>query len=164
MSITKIPPEADGVLKDGQMLRVPHTMMDASQVVIADAMKGGTPVLDHNQHRPHHATVTDEQRNAAIERQKAYDKRVSNAWKDAEPIYAGAHAPQGGPSNMLPTGGPSPSLRTADPMTVNSPGSAANVVGAAGVAELDAIQQKHQQAYNAKVSEAWRNPTNQGAK
>lgn len=138
-NLKKIEPEADGIVKDGQTIRFRMTMMDqANQQELADKFAPKPLVADH--HRPRHATVTDDQRNAAIERQKAYDKRVSDAWRG------------------LPTDLGNTSLRTADPMMVNSAGSAANVVGAASVAELDALQAANERRYAAKISEAWKNP------
>jgi hypothetical protein len=126
----KIEPEADGILKDGQMLRVPHTMMDALSRDVARHPSGQPFVADH--HRPRSGTLTDDQRNAAIERQKAYDNRVSNAWKGAD---AGA-----------------PALLTPDRTTPTN------------AADLDALQAANERRHAAKISEAWRNPVNQGVK
>jgi hypothetical protein len=141
----KIEPEADGVLKDGQMLRVQHMMMDASKVAVADTLT--QKAFDAANHMPRSGTLTEDQRNAAIERQKAYDKRVSDAWKN--PPMADL---------SLQTGDQNPSLG-------HAPSSAAHVVGAVTVSDLDAIQAANERRYAAKISEAWRNPAPaQGAK
>lgn len=73
-TLKKIEPEADGILKDGQMIQFRPMQMDAA------AIKGGEAVFDH--HRPHALRMTDDQRKAAIERQAAYDKRISDAWRN----------------------------------------------------------------------------------
>lgn len=159
--LKKIAPEADGVLKDGQFIRVRLNMMDAEQAAIADAVKPAPFVADH--HRPNSAVLTDAERQAAHDRQKAADKALSDAWKNPEPIYAGANFPQGGSGHVTPqTSRQSMSLGI--PEVGNAPGSAVHAVGAVGVAELDAIQVANQQSYNAKIENAWRNPTSAGAK
>jgi hypothetical protein len=154
-NLKKIAPEADGVLKDGQVLRVPHTMMDASQIAVADSAPPS--VADH--HRPHSAILSDADKKAADDRYNAAQKKLSDAWKNPEPIYAGAHAPQGGHGHVLPISGNNTSLRTNDPMSPgHAPGAPTNA------AELDALQQSNQAKYNSKIESAWKNPINQGAK
>jgi hypothetical protein len=90
-NLKRITPEADGVLKDGQILRVPHMMMDGEE-----SPAGGTlPIMDAAGYPARSLVPTDEQRDATLERQRAYDARVSNAWKRASETADGApiHAP-----------------------------------------------------------------------
>lgn len=67
-NLRKIEPEADGVLKDGQMLRVRVNLMDELQLsVMANS---------------HSAVLTDAQKVAADERHALADKRLSEAWRN----------------------------------------------------------------------------------
>jgi hypothetical protein len=75
--LRKIEPEIDGVVKDGQVIRVPMTMMDATQKSVAASM----PVVDAAGYSLRSGILTDDQRDTAIERQKSYDSRISNSWK-----------------------------------------------------------------------------------
>jgi hypothetical protein len=157
-NLKKIEPEADGVVKDGQSISVRMQFMDGSmEKAIADALAPKPFIADH--HRPNSAILTDAEKKAADDRYNAAQKKLSDAWKNPEPIYAGAHAPQGGHGHVLPISGNNTSLRTNDPMSPgHAPGAPTNA------AELDAIQQANQAKYNSKIESAWKNPVNQGAK
>jgi hypothetical protein len=158
-TLRKIEPEADNIVKDGQAIRVRMTMVDAAvQQELADKFSPKPFVADH--HRPHYGFVTDEQKKAAHDRHAARDKKLSDAWKTPEPIYAGANFPQGGHGHVVPERA-GVTMCTGHPDVGNAPGSAANVVGAA---ELDALQQANQRRYNARIEAAWKSPINAGAK
>lgn len=125
----KIEPEADGVVKDGQVISFRMTMMDAAaQREIAD--KFGA-------HKPHHVAMTSDQRNAAIERQTAYDKRISDAWKSPSPLFADPAPVTDGKAHD--------DRRSIDGQVKDAGG-------------LDALQAANERRYAAKISEMWKNP------
>lgn len=80
--------EHGNILRDGEVLRVPMMFSDskskptdAEVIAAAKAVRDGAPVIDAAHQRPRSAVFTDEQKRAAAERQTAYDKRLSGAWK-----------------------------------------------------------------------------------
>jgi hypothetical protein len=135
----KIEPEADGVLKDGQLVSFRMTMMDGMPAPITD----GAAVFDH--HKPHSAVLTNDQRNAAIERQAAYDKRISDAWRDPPVAYIPQDLSRTPPEVTKPV-----AFGEGKPLKADHIG-------------LDQLQAANERRYAARISEAWRNPTNQGA-
>lgn len=138
-NLRKIEPEADGILKDGQTIRVSMTIMDAAvQQELAD--KFSPFVADH--HRPNSAILTDEQKKAAHERQVASDKRLSEAWRN--------------PAHLI----------VAQDLSVTPPEVLKPIAFGSGesVAALDALQADNQAKYNARIENAWRNPINHGAR
>ncbi|MGE3986732.1 hypothetical protein [Pseudorhodoplanes sp.] len=84
--------EHGNVIPDGATIRVPMMMMDskpkptdAEVIAAAKAVRDGTPVIDAAFQCPRSAVLTDAQKQAAAERQAAYDKRLSDAWKQEPP-------------------------------------------------------------------------------
>jgi hypothetical protein len=99
----------DPILRDGQVLHVPlmlsdsravdpavyaafyddlkgkHKLANVEVIAAAKAVRDGAPVIDAAHQRPRSAVLTDEQKRAAAERQAAYDKRLSEAWKQEPP-------------------------------------------------------------------------------
>lgn len=80
--------EKGNVLRDGEIMIVPMMMTDgqskptdAEVVAAANAVKYDAASIDT---RPR-AVFTDAQKQAAAERQAAYDKRLSDAWKQEPP-------------------------------------------------------------------------------
>jgi hypothetical protein len=136
--------DEDKILRDGESLRTSMTMMDAQQIAVADALQPKPFVADH--HRPNSAILTDAEKKAADERHAARDKRLSDAWKNPEPLYVpvtdGKAAREDTSITAEPRFGPA----------------------AGNVEELDAIQVANQQRYNARIESAWKTPTNAGAK
>jgi hypothetical protein len=135
--------DEDKILRDGETLKVPHMMMDSKPQDVTPA-----PFIADN-HMPHAAVLSDTDLKAGADRQAAYDKRLSDAWRNPEPAFVGDNFPQGGPGNVTPTGS-GISLPTAVPGVVRAPGSPANT------AELDALQEANRQAYNAKIEAAYK--------
>jgi hypothetical protein len=137
-TLKKIEPEADGILKDGQMIQFRPMQMDA------DSLAGEPVVSDH--HRPRALPMTDVQRKAAMERQAAYDKRISDAWRNP-------------PAQHVPQDLSKTPPEVTKPVAFGEPNRAASDSVA-----LDAIQATNQQRYNARLENAWRNPINQGVR
>jgi protein required for attachment to host cells len=80
--------EHGNILRDGEVLRVPMMLSDskakatdAEVIAAASAVKYDAASIDS---RPR-AAFTDAQKQAAAERQAAYDKRLSDAWKQEPP-------------------------------------------------------------------------------
>lgn len=80
--------EHGNILRDGEVLRVPMMLSDsraittdAEVIAAANAVKYDAASIDS---RPR-AVFTDAQKQAAAERQAAYDKRLSDAWKQEPP-------------------------------------------------------------------------------
>lgn len=134
----KIEPEADGVLKDGQLVSFRMTMMDGLPAPITD----GAAVFDH--HKPHSAVLTDEQRKAAEDRIAAHDAKLSNAWRNPPSMFVQQDLSRTPAEVVKP-------VAFGDGRAVND------------TTGLDALQAANERRYAARISEMWRNPTNQGA-
>ncbi|MGE3993217.1 hypothetical protein [Pseudorhodoplanes sp.] len=127
----------DKILKDGAVLKVPQMMMDAAALApITDKAF----VSDH--HKPHHVAMSNDQRNAAADRQALADKRLSDAWRDPPPMFVGAT--------------PEPVMGVhADKVGTNGHDHNRPVTDTTG---LDALQAANERRYAAKISEMWKNP------
>lgn len=133
-NLRKIEPEKDGVLKDGQSIRVRMTVMDAEvAAALADKFVG-----DHSSNRPHAAMLSDAQKAAAIERHTAADKKLSEAWRNPTPLYIPTIDQVNGEAILEVHRRVPSSDMTAD--------------------ALDALQADNQRRYNARIENAWRNP------
>lgn len=89
--------EKGNVLRDGEIMIVPMMMMDgkprptdAEVIAAANAVKYDAASIDT---RPR-ATFTDAQKQAAAERQAAYDRRISDAWQTSSNLYASELTPE----------------------------------------------------------------------
>jgi hypothetical protein len=68
-------PKQGEMVRDGQVIRVPIMLMDATQRQIADRKPSAYG------HRPGSMPLTDAERVAKADRQGAYDKKITQRWR-----------------------------------------------------------------------------------
>jgi hypothetical protein len=69
-------PKQDEIVRDGQTVRVPIMLMDARQRQIADRKPS------QYGHRPGSMPLTDAERVVKVDRQRAYEQKITQRWRN----------------------------------------------------------------------------------
>jgi hypothetical protein len=133
------------------------TMMDAALTrEMTDHFSGQHQPFVADHHRPHSGVLSDEQRTAAVDRVKAYDKRISDAWKNPPAMFDGSVRLAKKPDDTTPDANKKfPDLAKKFEGKFHL-----RLMGDIDAATLEAIQADNQANYNKRLENAWRNPIN----